>query len=236
MRAAVFFAFFMAMFAMLCSAAPVASPETSLEKRTIPPFDATVDLLVKSQADLVVKAFAEVCTDADVSAAVKTDINVQISGLINVDFGLGSRLSAALHSSIKAAVKAEVDAEVKAQFTSNLHVNVAKFIGEICPNKDAKCIKKNADKIVAMAIDLSVKASAKIAAEIRTNLAAKVKAAVDLQVKKFSVNLWLIKVNVTGAVDVSSEISTKFKAAAGIVVKACASIKAKLVAQVKALC
>lgn len=84
----------MAMFAMVCTAAPVApdtslkvspsvaeaAPVLSLEKRTLPfPFDATVDLLVKAQADIVAKAFAEVCTDLDVTKSIDTSLKVKVS-------------------------------------------------------------------------------------------------------------------------------------------------------------
>ncbi|KAF9995714.1 hypothetical protein BGZ80_007903 [Entomortierella chlamydospora] len=239
MRTAVF-AFFMAMFAMLCSSVVASkavetctAPKTS---KSTAAFDATVDFLVKEQSSIVVKAFADVCTDADISEAVSSHLNVKITGLINVDFGLGSKLSAALHSSIKANVKAEVDAQIKAEFTKNLKANIAAIIVKKCPNKDAASIRLQSKYIVSEAAKLTVKASAKISAKIQANLAAKVKAAIDLQVKKFSVNLLLVKINVTGDVKVCSSLSTKFKAAVELCTKACADIQAKEVSKVKAIC
>ncbi|KAF9945897.1 hypothetical protein BGZ72_000880, partial [Mortierella alpina] len=89
MRSNVFVASCMAMFAMVCTAAPVApvpsfdltpSVQAGLDKRTLPfPFDATVDLLVKAKADIVVKAFAEVCTDLDISKTIDTELKVKVS-------------------------------------------------------------------------------------------------------------------------------------------------------------
>ncbi|KAG0054375.1 hypothetical protein BGZ83_011384 [Gryganskiella cystojenkinii] len=234
------FAFFLAMFAMLCSAV---SAESGLEARAIKvtpaptaAFDATVALLVSEHASLVAKAYADVCTDADISSAIKTGINVQITGLINFDFGLAAKLSAALQTSIKASVKAEIDAEIKSQFTANLNANIAAIITKRCPNHDAGCIKVQAKNIVSDAIKLTTKASAKISANIQANLKAKVKAAVDLQVKKFSVNLWLVKISVTGGVDVSESISLKFKAAVGLIAKACADLTVKETSKIKAIC
>ncbi|GJJ77604.1 hypothetical protein EMPS_09963 [Entomortierella parvispora] len=240
MRTAIF-AFFLAMIAMLCTAA---SAESGLEIRaaeakTVCPtaaFDATVSLLVSEQASIVAKAYADVCTDADLSSAVQTDLSVQITGLVNFDFGLGAKLSAALQSSIKASVKAEVDAEIKAQFTANLKANIAAIITKRCPKKDAASIKLQAKNIVSDAIKLTTKASVQISAEIKAKLAAKIKACIDLEVKKFSVNLLLVKINVTGDVKVSESIGLKFQAAAGLCAKACADISAKEVSKIKAIC
>ncbi|KAF9351327.1 hypothetical protein BGX26_010649 [Mortierella sp. AD094] len=237
MRTAVF-AFFLAMFAMLCSSV-VASQE--LEKRGAKPsptaaFDATVDFLVKEQSSIVVKAFADACTDVDVNDAVSSSIRVQVTGLINADFGLAGKLTAALKTSIKAAIKAEVDAEIKAQFTANLKANIAAIIVKRCPNKDAASIRLQSKFIVSEAAKLTVKASAQISAKVQASLNAKIKAAIDLQVKNFSINLLLIKISVSGDVDVSSSLSLRFKAAAGLCAKACADIQAKEVIQVKAIC
>ena len=82
MRTSTFFAFFLAMFAMLCS---VVSAETSLEPRTVKnttvgaAFDATLDLLVKDHSSIVLKAYADVCTDANLSTDISTDLSVQIT-------------------------------------------------------------------------------------------------------------------------------------------------------------
>ncbi|KAG0265600.1 hypothetical protein BG011_004391 [Mortierella polycephala] len=241
MKTATFFAFFLAMFAMFCSASAVvaSSAETALEKRAPKAqaaFDATIDLLVKQHSQIVVKAFADVCTDADVSSAIKTDLRVQISGLVNIDFGLGTKLSSALHASIKAAVKAEVNAQIKTEFSANLKANLSAIIVKVCPKKDAACIKLQAKKIVKEAAKLTVKASANISAKVQAKLQAKIKAAVDLQIKKFSVNLLLIKLNVTGDVNVSKQVGIKFKATADVCAKACASIEAKEVIQIRAIC
>ncbi|KAF9897332.1 hypothetical protein BX616_005776 [Lobosporangium transversale] len=238
MRTTTFFAYMMAMLAMLCSMA-VASTEISLEKRAPPStaaFDATVDLLVKEQAHIVVKAFADVCTDTDIASAVKTDLRVQISGLLDVDFGLGTKLSAALQSSIKAAIKAEVDAEIKSEFTANLKANIAAIIVKRCPNKDAACIKIQAKAIVSEAAKLTVKASAKIAVKVQAKLAAKIKAAIDLQIKKLSINLLLLKIKVTGDVNVSANVAHKFKAAVDLCTKACADIQVKQAIKVRSIC
>ncbi|KAF9909606.1 hypothetical protein EC991_008262 [Linnemannia zychae] len=251
---ATFFALFLALFAITCNAAAIGirSPSTELqleveksssfeiEKRGLPipkaAFEATVDLLVKDHTQIVVKAFADVCTDADVSAAISTSLNVQVSGLINADFGLGTKLSGALKASVKAAVKAEVDAEVKAEFTASLKANIGNIITKVCPAHDAACIKAQAKKIVSEAAKLTVKASAKIQAKIQASLSAKIQAAVDLQVKKFSVNLLLIKINVTGQVKVAESVAAKFKAAAGICASAATQIQAKEVVAIKAIC
>ncbi|KAG0226249.1 hypothetical protein BGW42_003808 [Actinomortierella wolfii] len=230
------FAFFMAMFAMLCNSVS-AQEMVALERRAPKSgFDASVDLLVKAHADVVAKAFAEVCQDADITLATKKNLRIQISGLINVDFGVGSRLSAAIQESIKAAVKAEVDAEVKAEFTKNLKANIQAIIVKRCSKKDNACIRAQAKNIVKDAANLTVKASAKIAAKIEAKLAAKIKAAVDVQLKKFQINLLIVKIKVTGDVAVSSSISAKFKVAASVVAKACADISVKLIAQIRAIC
>ncbi|KAF9427743.1 hypothetical protein BGZ94_004252 [Podila epigama] len=241
MRSSTFIAYLLAMFAMVFTCTVAAQAESmALEKRGTKPvgaaFDATVDLLVKEHAEVVVKAFADVCTDADLNTAIKTNLRVQISGLINVDFGLGTKLSAALSSSVKAAVKAEVDAEVKAEFTANLKANIQAIIVKQCPKKDAACIKLQAKKIVQEAVKLTTKAAAKISTKIEAKLQAKVKAAIDLQVKKFSVNLFLVKINVTGGVDVSKSVGIKFKAAASLVVKACADFVAKQASKIRVIC
>ncbi|KAF8929769.1 hypothetical protein BGZ58_008688 [Dissophora ornata] len=238
MRTATFFAFFLAMFAMLCSAV---SAETGLEPRavktTVPnAFDATLDLLVKDHSDIVLKAYADVCTDASLSTAISTDLRVQITGLINIDFGLGTKLSAALQSSIKTTIKAEVDAQIKAQFSTNLRVNLAAIITKRCPNHDAACIKLQAKNIVKDAVKLTTKASAKIADQISSKLNVKIKSAIDIQVKKFSVNLWLIKINVTGDVDVSNTVIFRFKEAAGFCASACTDISVKEASQIKTIC
>jgi len=64
----------------------------------------------------------------------------------------------------------------------------------------------------------------------------KVKAAVDAQVKKFSVNLFLIKINVTGDVKVSESVIIHFKAAVGLCAKACVDISVKEASKIKAIC
>ncbi|KAF8985034.1 hypothetical protein BGZ46_006166 [Entomortierella lignicola] len=237
MRSVTFFAFFMAMFAMLCSAI---SAETALETRAVKDsaaaFEGTLDLLVKEHSDIVVKAFADVCTDANLSADISTKLRVQISGLIDVDFGLGTKLSAALRSSVKAAVRKEVNAQIKAQFTADLRANMAAIITKRCPKHDAACIKLESKFIVKDAIKLTTKASVKISANISAKLNAKIKSAIEIEVKKFSINLLLLKINVTGDVDVSESISLRFKAAAGLCAKACADISAKEVSKIKAVC
>ncbi|KAF9972994.1 hypothetical protein BGZ73_003793 [Actinomortierella ambigua] len=236
MKVFAIFAFFMAMFAMLCNSVS-AQEMVALERRAPKSgLEASVDLLVKAHADVVAKVFAEVCQDADVSAAIKTNLRLQVSGLVNIDFGVGSRLSAAIQESIKAAVKAEVDADIKAEFTKNLRANIEAIIVKRCPKKDNLCIRTQAKTIVKDAANLTVKASAKIAAKIQAKLAARVKAAVDVQLKKFQINLLLIKINVTGDVAVSKSIGIKFKVAASVVAKACAEISAKLIAQIRAVC
>ncbi|KAF9924890.1 hypothetical protein FBU30_005233 [Linnemannia zychae] len=238
MRALTFFAF-LAMFAMFFGLSSSAEMITDLEPRGTKPvgaaFDGTIDLLVKQHTDIVVKAFADVCTDANLSTDIVTDIRVQISGLINIDFGLGTRLSAALRSSIKAAVRTEVDVETKAQFSANLRSNLAVIITKRCPKHDAACIKLQAKNIVKDAVKLTTKASAKISEKISANLASKVRAAIEIQIKKFSVNLWLIKINVTGDVAVSNSVALRFKGAVGLVASACTDISAKLVSQIKAI-
>ncbi|KAF9330838.1 hypothetical protein BGZ89_008080 [Linnemannia elongata] len=244
MKSTTFLAYFLALFAMFFGLSSTTSAEmiTDLEPRAAAPtkpvgaaFDATIDLLVKEHSDIVVKAFADVCTDANLSTDITTDIRVQISGLINIDFGLGTRLSAALRSSIKAAVRTEVDLETKAQFSANLRTNLAAIITKRCPAHDSACIKLQAKNIVKDAIKFTTKASVKISDKISVNLATRVKAAIQIQVKKFSVNLWLIKINVTGDVEVSNSVSLRFKNAAGLVASACADISAKLVSQIKTI-
>ncbi|KAG0269254.1 hypothetical protein DFQ27_004316 [Actinomortierella ambigua] len=230
------FAFFMAMFAMLCNSVS-AQEMVALERRAPKAgFDASVDLVLKAHADIVAKVFAEVCQDADVSAAIKTNLRLQVSGFVNIDFGIGSRLSAAVQESIKAAVKAEVDADIKAEFTKNLRANVHAIIIKRCPKKDNVCIRAQAKNIVKDAANLTVKASAKISASIQAKLAARIKTALDIQLKKFQFNLIVVKVNITGDVAVSKSIGFKFKVAASAVAKACATISAKLIAQIRAVC
>ncbi|KAG0001713.1 hypothetical protein BGZ80_006522 [Entomortierella chlamydospora] len=237
MRTATFFAFFLAMFALICSAV---SAETSLEPRATKDvgaaFEGTLDLLVKEHSDIVLKAYADVCTDADLSTAISSNLRVQISGLINFDFGLGSKFSSALHASVKAAVKKEVDAHIKAEFSANLRVNMAAIITKRCPNHDAACIKLEAKFIVKDAVKLTTKASAKISDKISSKLAVKIKSAIDIEVKKFSINLLLIKINVSGDLDVSDSVSLRFKSAAGLCAQACIDISAKEISKIKTIC
>ncbi|KAF9093666.1 hypothetical protein BGX29_004902 [Mortierella sp. GBA35] len=240
MRSVTFFAFFMAMFAMFFGL--TSAETTALEPRGTKPtkpvgaaFEGTIDLLVKQHSDIVVKAFADVCTDANLSTDITTDIRVQISGLINIDFGLGTKLSAALRSSIKGAVRTEVDLETKTQFSANLRTNLAAIITKRCPKHDAACIKLQAKNIVKDAVKLTTKASVKISDKISANLATRVRAAIEIQVKRFSINLWLIKINVTGDVAVSNSVALRFKSAATLVAQACADVSAKLVSQIKTI-
>ncbi|KAF9582838.1 hypothetical protein BGW38_010697 [Lunasporangiospora selenospora] len=248
MRTAIF-AFFLAMFAMLCSANAVSIPAEAasleiVEKRgvsaktsTTAGFDATVNLLVKANADIVVKAFADVCTDADLSTAIKSNLRFEVKGgLFDFDFGIGSRLTTAVSASIKAAVKAEVDAEIKAEFTASLKANIAAIITKRCPKKDNACIRTQSKTIVSEAIKLTTKASAKISAKISAKLDARIKAAVEVQLKKFQLNLLIVRISIKGDIEVSKSIVIKFKATAGLIVKACASIQAKLVSQIKTIC
>lgn len=159
-----------------------------------------------------------------------------LSGLINVDFGLGTRLSTALRSSIKGAVRGEVDLEIKTQFTTNLRANLAAIVTKRCPKHDGACIRVQSKNIVKDAIKLTTKASAKISDKISTSLATKIRTAIDIQIKKFSINLWLIKIYVTGDVDVSNTVIFRFKAAAGLCAKACADISLKQVADIRTIC
>lgn len=159
-----------------------------------------------------------------------------LSGLINVDFGLGTRLSTALRSSIKGAVRGEVDLEIKIQFTTNLRANLAAIVTKRCPKHNAACIRAQSKNIVKDAIKLTTKASAKISNKISTSLATKIRTAIDIQIKKFSINLWLIQIQVTGDVDVSNTVIFRFKATAGLCAKACADISLKQVADIRAIC
>ncbi|KAF9093665.1 hypothetical protein BGX23_003058 [Mortierella sp. AD031] len=240
MRTFAFLAFFMAMFAMLCSSVS-AETATGLEPRGVKPvgaaFEATLDLLVKAHSDIVFKAYADVCTDANLATDVSTNLNIKLTaiGIIDVDFGLRSKLSAALQTSIKAAVKAEVDAEIKAQFTANLRTNLAAIITKRCPTHDAACIKVQAKNIVKDAVKLTTKASVKISAKLAAKLNVKIKAAIDAQIKKFSINLIFVKISVTGDVNVSKSVVFRFKAAVDVCAKVCADISAKEVSKIKAI-
>lgn len=159
-----------------------------------------------------------------------------LSGLINIDFGLGTKLSAALRSSIKATVRNEVDVQIKGQFTANLRANLAALVTKRCPKNEAACIKLQAHNIVKDAIKLTTKSSVKISDKVAASLSTKIKTAIDIQVKKFSVNLWLIKINVTGDVDVSNSVIVRFKGAADLCAKACLDISAKEVSKIKGFC
>ncbi|KAG0036884.1 hypothetical protein BGZ82_003507 [Podila clonocystis] len=248
MRTVTFFAFLLAFMTVLFSAVSTVSAEASVEAESSAleirgvkkpagvAFEATLDLLTKQHSDIVAKAFAEVCTDAALTTDITTELRVQISGLINVDFGLGTRLSTALRSSIKGAVRGEVDLEIKTQFTTNLRANLAAIVTKRCPKQDAACIRAQSKNIVKDAIKLTTKASAKISDKISMSLATKIRTAIDIQIKKFSINLWLIKINVTGDVDVSNTVIFRFKAAAGLCAKACADISLKQVSDIRALC
>ncbi|KAG0057131.1 hypothetical protein BGZ83_001565 [Gryganskiella cystojenkinii] len=240
MRTPTLFAFFMAMFAMLCSLVAAESIQ-ALEVRADTPvagaaFEATLDLLVKEHADIVVKAYADVCTDANLQTDISTNLRIQITGLINIDFGLGTKLSTALRSSIKVAVRNEVDLQVKSQFTANLRVQLAALINKRCPNHEAACIKLQAHNIVKDAVKLTTKSSIKISDKVSASLSTKIKSAIDIQVKKFSIDLLLIKISVTGDVDVSNSVVLRFKGAADLCAKACLDISAKEVSKIKAIC
>jgi len=234
MRTSVF-AFFIAMFAMLCSTV-VASQE--LEKRggkAVSEFDAVVDMLFKFNSHLMAKAFGEVCTDLDIDAAVSSGLKVKVTGLVNVDVGLAAKLSAGLHASIKAAIKAEVKAAIKGEVDAHFKANIAAIIAKRCPNKDAASIRLQAKFIVSEAAKLTVKTSAKISAKIQAKIQLKVKAAIDAKIKA-SINLIILKIQVTGDADISKSLALKFKAVAGICAKACLDITVKEVAQIKKIC
>jgi len=81
MRTAAFFAFFMAMFAMLCT---FATADASLEKRapvhvatTGDAFSASVDLLLKAHEKIVVEAYEKICADLDFNAAIETNLKIK---------------------------------------------------------------------------------------------------------------------------------------------------------------
>ncbi|KAF9127652.1 hypothetical protein BGX30_014707 [Mortierella sp. GBA39] len=238
MRTFAILAFFMAMFAMLCGSV---SAETALEPRSAKPvvgaaFEATLDLLVKEHSTIVLKAYADSCTDTNIHAAISSNLRVQVTGLVNIDFGLGSRLSTALQTSIKASIKTEVDATIKAQFTANLRANLAAAITKRCPAHDAACIKLQAKNIVKDAVKITTKASVKISDKLAAKLNLKIKSAVEAQIKKFSVNLFLVKISVTGDVKVSESIIVHFKAAIDLCAQACIDISAKEVSKIKTIC
>ncbi|KAI9242410.1 MAG: hypothetical protein BYD32DRAFT_238893 [Podila humilis] len=248
MRTITFLAFLWALMTVLFPAVSTVSAEASVDaessaleirgvkKPAGAAYEATLDLLVKEHSDIVLKAFADVCTDANLTTDITTELRVQISGLINVDFGLGTRLSTALRSSIKGTVRGEVDLDIKTQFTANLRTNLAAIVTKRCPKHDAACIRAQSKNIVKDAIKLTTKASAKISDRISTSLATKIRTSIDIQIKKFSINLWLIKIHVTGDVDVSNTVIFRFKAAAGLCAKACADISLKQVADIRAIC
>ncbi|KAG0212078.1 hypothetical protein BGX28_006839 [Mortierella sp. GBA30] len=223
-------------------AGEVVASDTGLEVRAVKPpatsaaFDATLDLLVKDHADIVLKTYANVYADASLTTEIETNLRIQISGLINVDFGLGTRLSSVLHSSIKAAVKNEIDGEINTHFQSNLRMNIAAIITKRCSGHDAACIKLQAKNIVKDAVKLTAKATTKVSEMVNAKLGAKIKTAIDIQVRKFSINLWLLKINVTGDVDISNNVILKFRTAAGVCAKACADMSAKEVSQIKTIC
>ncbi|KAF9101102.1 hypothetical protein BGX27_011607 [Mortierella sp. AM989] len=223
---------------MLCSTVAASSLEKRAPKKTAA-FDATVKLLVKEQAHVVVKAFADVCTDADINKAISTNVRVQITdklGLVDIDFGVGAKVNTAIKTSIKTVIKAEVDAEIKAEFTKTLNANIAAIIIKRCPNLDAASIRLQAKHIVSEAAKLTIKASIKISAKVQAKIQAKVKAAVELQVKKLSVDFILLKIKVSGDAAVSASLGLKFKAAVDLCIKACASIQAKQVSKIRAIC
>ncbi|KAF8928317.1 hypothetical protein BGZ58_009740 [Dissophora ornata] len=237
MKSTTLLAFFMA--TMVCGASASA---TEIEKRTAAPvlpsaaFDATVNFLFKEQSSIVVKAFADACSDADISSALSTGLQVQVTGLISVDFGLATKLSGALKTSIKAAVQGEVSADTKSEFTSTLKVDIGNIITKRCPKQDAACIKIQAKNIASDCSKFTVKAAGKINDKIQANMSAKIQSAIDLQVKNFTINLLLVKITVSGDVDVSNKISGKFKAAAGLCAAACVDIQAKEASQIKTIC
>ncbi|CAO3574112.1 unnamed protein product [Mortierella alpina] len=248
MKTATFLFFLMAMIALLCNAVSAEpSPEilatgTELEIRAASApvvgaaFDATLNLLVKDHAEIVLKTYADVCADASLTTEIDAKLRVEISGLIKFNFGLGTKLSSVLRSSIKTAVKNEVDLELKTHFQANLRANLAAIINKRCPQHDAACIKLQSKNIVKDAVKFTAKATVKVSQQVDAKLQARIKAAIDLEVRRFSVDLWLVKINVTGDLDISQDVSLRFKGAAGISAKACADISAKEVSQIRAIC
>ncbi|KAF9959066.1 hypothetical protein BGZ70_008987, partial [Mortierella alpina] len=121
----------------------------------------------------------------------------------------------------------EIDFELKTHFQANLRANLAAIINKRCPKHDAACIKLQSKNIVKDAVKFTAKATAKVSKQVDAKLEARIRAAIDLEVRKFSVDLWLIKINVTGDLDISHDVSLRFKGAAGISAKACADISVK---------
>ncbi|KAF9574618.1 hypothetical protein EC968_006033 [Mortierella alpina] len=234
------------MIALLCNAVSAeSSPEilaagTELETRAAPgpvaAFDATLDLLVKDHARIVLKAYEDVCADASLTTEIDAKLRVEISGLIKFNFGLGTKLSSVLRSSIKTAVKKEIDFELESHFQANLRTNLAAIIHKRCPKHDAACIKLQAKSIVKEAVKFTTKATVKVSSQVEAKLEARIRTAIDIAIKKFSIDLWLIKINVTGDLEISRDVNLKFKRAAGISAKACADISAKQVSQIRAIC
>ncbi|KAF9351326.1 hypothetical protein BGX26_010648 [Mortierella sp. AD094] len=232
MRTAVF-AFFLAMFAMLCSSV-VASQE--LEKRAPKPsptaaFDATVDYLVKEQSAIVVKAFADACTNTDINNAAS-----KLKPVITpATAGNPADLIAAMKTALQAAVKTEVDADVQNGFIVNLNPNIAAVIVKKCPKKDAACIRQQSGSIVSDVITLTTKASTQINAQIQANLNAQIQNVFYIQIRRFAMRSHATSVAVPGEPALFSTLSSKLKAAPGMVTKACAAIKAKEVSQIKTI-
>ncbi|KAF9959626.1 hypothetical protein BGZ72_009206 [Mortierella alpina] len=248
MKSATLLLFLLAMIAMLCNSVSAEStPEflavgTELETRAAPgpvasaAFDATLNLLVKDHTDIVLKTYADVCADAKLTTEIDAKLRVEISGLIKFNFGLGTRLSSVLRSSIKTAVRNEIDFELKTHFQANLRANLAAIINKRCPKHDAACIKLQSKNIVKDAVKFTTKATAKVSKQVDAKLEAKIRTAIDIEVRKFSIDLWLVKINVTGDLDISHDVSLRFKGAAGISAKACADISAKQVSQIRTIC
>ncbi|KAF9961536.1 hypothetical protein BGZ65_010554 [Modicella reniformis] len=164
------------------------------------------------------------------------DRTLDLFGIIDADFGFASKVSTALSSSIKATVKAQVEAEITTQFTSTLRPNLASIMKKRCPDQGASCIKLQAKNIVNDATKRTTKGTSMIANKIAAKLAVNIKRDIDLEVEKFSIDLWFIKITVSGDLDVSNSVLLRFKGAAGISAKKTVEITAKEVSMIRTIC
>ncbi|KAG0222694.1 hypothetical protein B0O80DRAFT_451654 [Mortierella sp. GBAus27b] len=246
MRTTTFFAFFLAMFAMVCS---YVSAEAALEKRapvsvattkSESAFDATVSLLVKTHAEITAKAFVDVCTDAEIEAALATDLSVKLKigklASVKLTSAMRTKVNAKVKASVKATIQAEIEAVLKAEFNAKLEAEIKNIITKKCDKKDAACIKTNVKFIVKESIKVCGKLSLSASKKLRANLDTKIKVAVEAAIKELEVKILFISLEVQGGASVSTTICTKFKAVVDLCAKAYLGVEVKLNSQIKTIC
>ncbi|KAG0221984.1 hypothetical protein B0O80DRAFT_451977 [Mortierella sp. GBAus27b] len=235
MKTTTILAFLLVMLAMMSSAfsAKVIPPIRALPNATLA-FDATLDLLVQEHHDAVLNAYASIMTKADLDTEISSKIKVKITGAVKIDIGFVAKVTGSIHHMVATAVSASIDDGIKAEFTSKLRANFRTMITRRCKGRDASCLSIQAKNIVQDAAKETSRASGAISARLRANLSAKIKREIDIETGK--INLWFVKIQVTGDVDVSQSVLVRLDTAVGASVQKVTDLARKEVVRIQAIC